>query len=285
MNLKLSRFFKTVLTVASVFVFVFSTQLSTFAVHVESPYKYNDNANYEIIGLSTWWPKGEITIPSKATGIKSGAFKNSWVPSVNVSKITKVIIPASVRYIESGAFSSDCSSLSEVVIQNSKSNINVAEGAFPSGASVTYTIEETTQPPTTTTPPTTAAPTTTAPAPVTKPSTQVPATVAPPTKNSSSKSTTKRKNVTTTKSTTSTTADVTEVEITEQTVPLAEPSSNSVGMAEWNELLNSTQQKEANAEVEQVKNSKSKATKYAISASAVTVTFAAIALTYLKFKR
>ncbi|MEG1615055.1 MAG: hypothetical protein RR343_06195, partial [Oscillospiraceae bacterium] len=77
MRMKMSRFLKTVVAFATVFVLIFSTQISSFAVYLESPYKYNDKTNYEIVGLSTWIAGDEVTIPSRATGIKAGVFSNS----------------------------------------------------------------------------------------------------------------------------------------------------------------------------------------------------------------
>lgn len=305
MVIKSSRFLKTVTVIVTAFVLVFSTQLSSFAVYIENHYKYNDNKNFEIIGISSWTPKGEITIPSKATAIKSGAFYNSgfflW-DIVNVSKITKVIIPESVRYIESRAFTGDCSSLKEVVIQNAKSKISVADDAFPSGATVTYTIEETTQPPTTkptvptTQPPaTTQAPTTTAPSTTLAPtsSKNEVATIKDDKADKSDKADKADKAETTKspledKTTAETTTQPSHVVVNENYIPLADIKNEGYPeeLDAWKLLVNSNGDVEQSV-TKQVKQEKEgpTATTYAVSASAVLATFTTIILTYFKFKK
>ena len=303
MVIKSSRFLKTVTVIMTAFVLVFSTQLSSFAVHIENNYKYNDDKNFEIIGLrstgiSGWTPKDELTIPSKATAIKSGAFYNSgfflW-DIVNVSKITKVIIPESVRYIESRAFTGDCSSLKEVVIQNAKSKISVADDAFPSGATVTYTVQETTQPqttkptvPTTQPPATTQAPTTT----TTAPSTTL-APTSPKNEVATSKADKSDKAETTKspledKTTAETTTQPSHVVVNENYIPLADIKNEGYPeeLDAWKLLVNSNGDVEQSV-TKQVKQEKEgpTATTYAVSASAVLATFTTIILTYFKFKK
>ena len=278
MGLKLGRLIKTVCALVSVLVLIITLQISSFAIYRDGPYKYNDSTNLEIVGLGTWWPSGEITIPSKATGIKAGVFKNNAIPSVNVTKITKVTIPSSVRYVESGAFSSDCTSLKEVVIQNARSNISVAGDAFPSGVSVTYTVEDTTVPPPTTTT-TTAPPTTTAPQ--TQRPTQAPVSPVAPNRPTTTRS---RKPVATKPRTTTTVPST--VTVTESDVPLA--GTTGIDADTWNNMLKSTapsEVKEAKAEKKEKAIFKSSLADYAINGSIVIVTFTAIALTYLKFKK
>lgn len=266
---KTGRLIKTVLSVLAVFVLIFSTQISSFAIYYESPYKYNDKTNYEIVGLMTWLPKGEITIPSKATGIKSGAFKNSSLPLVNVSKITKVTISSGVRYIENGAFSSDCTSLKQVVIQNAKSKINVGESAFPKGAIVTYTIEETTVPPTTeapTEPPTTKQPD--------EPTTQP---AAEPTTN----------NLTTTRKSekATTTEPTTGPEVTEPQVPLSDYTAQFPEFESWESIVSPSEEVEEFVATQSKPTSNSSVARYAANTSIVVVTFTAIIMTYFKFKK
>lgn len=300
MVIKSSRFLKTVTVIVTAFVLVFSTQLSSFAVYIENHYKYNDNKNFEIIGISSWSPKGEITIPSKATAIKSGAFYNSgfflW-DIVNVSKITKVIIPESVRYIESRAFTGDCSSLKEVVIQNAKSKISVADDAFPSGATVTYTVQETTQPPITKpTVPTTKPPATTqAPTPTT--TTTAPSTTLAPTSSKNEVATSKddkadkaetTKSPSEDKTTAETTTQPSHVVVNENYIPLADIKNEGYPeeLDAWKLLVNSNGDVEQSV-TKQVKQEKEgpTATTYAVSASAVLATFTTIILTYFKFKK
>jgi len=288
MVIKLSRFLKTVLVVVTAFVLVLSTQLSSFAIE---HYRYNQNN--EIVGLTSWaWnPSGEITIPAKATGIKSGAICNSFLGiTVNVSRITKVIIPESVMFIESGAFTSNCSSLKEVVIQNAKSKVIVANDAFPSGVAVTYTVEEATQPPTTTKP--TPPPTTTQPPETTQP----PATTAPSTTQATTVSdnqNAERKPATTkaplaNKAPLDTTKPV-QVEVTNNDVPLAE-INNEGGYPDelevWNSLVNANgNTQEATTTQEKQSKNKSTVADYAVNASVVVVTFTTIIFTFFKFKR
>ncbi|NCC87790.1 MAG: hypothetical protein EOM05_07980 [Clostridia bacterium] len=299
MVIKSSRFLRTVTVIVTAFVLVISTQLSSFAVYIENNYRYNDNVNYEIIGISSWSPKGEITIPSKATAIKSGAFCNSaWGWTVNVSKITKVTIPASVKYIESGAFTSDCSSLKEVVIQNAKSKISVANNAFPSRVTVTYTVEETTQTPTTQpTVPTTQLPETTQAESTT--TTTVPSTTLAPKASNEEATTSKTASKTTSKvettkspeedkTTEETTTQPSLVAVNDNYIPLADIKNDGYPeeLEAWNVLVNST------GDIEQSVTTQAKqedqgptATTYAVSAAAVVSTFTTIILTYFKFKR
>lgn len=310
MVIKSSRFSKTVLTVVMALSLLFSTQLSCFAAggYVETPYKYNEN--YEIVGLTTDifnWSirlKGEVTIPAKATGIKSKAFKNNSIPIIDVSQITKVIIPKGVNFIEGEAFTKDCKLLKEVVIQNSKSNVNVAGNAFPVGVVVTYTIEETTRPPEPTKPPVTVPETTMPPLTQSPPATQAPTTTTRPSKaqtpgttkkpNTTKKSgTTNSKTETKISSTNKNFEEVTEpanVEITNPKVPLAEIENNGYPeeLDSWNSIVNASAQKQGDLTKKSENQSKkggSKVASYAVGASVSVAAFAGVIFAYFKFKK
>jgi hypothetical protein len=302
MGIKSSRFFKTTLAVVATFVLLFSTQLSCFAVVIKDSYKYTDN--YEIMevspnAFSTWAPKGQLEIPAEATGIKSNAFKNKTVlfslyPKVDVSKITRVVIPENVKYIEANAFTSDCKALKEVVIQNAKSRVNVASNAFPSGVAIYYTIEETTKPPETTSPPVvvpdTKPPVTQAPPVTTTPSTTAPHTTQKP-KDNKKPNTTAGQPTTKISATNKVLEDLAEptVKVTDPKVPLADLQNNGYPeeLDAWNAAVNASVQKGegTSANNKQGKNQTSKVVSYAVGASVSVAAFAGIIFTYFRFKK
>jgi len=302
MVIKSSRFLKATLAVLTAFVVVVSTQLSCFALIVESPYRYNDN--YELIGFDApffvwdvYKPSGQIQVPAKATGIKSGAYKNAN-PVFNgrndFSQVTRVIVPESVKFIEANAFTSDCKSLKEVVIQNAKSRVNVAENAFPSGVVVYYTIEETTKPPETTSPPVvvpdTKPPVTQAPPVTTTPSTTAPHTTQKP-KDNKKPNTTAGQPTTKISATNKVLEDLAEptVKVTDPKVPLADLQNNGYPeeLDAWNAAVNASVQKGegTSANNKQGKNQTSKVVSYAVGASVSVAAFAGIIFTYFRFKK
>ena len=86
-----------------------------------------------IIGFSTFSgcsKLASITIPKSVKSIESFAFASC----TNLASIT---IPESVTYIGSRAFS-NCENL-DVVIENSKENVEIEDSSFPGWKSVTYT--------------------------------------------------------------------------------------------------------------------------------------------------
>ena len=86
-----------------------------------------------IIGSSTFSgcsKLASITIPKSVKSIESFAFASC----TNLASIT---IPESVTYIGSRAFS-NCENL-DVVIENSKENVEIEDSSFPGWKSVTYT--------------------------------------------------------------------------------------------------------------------------------------------------
>lgn len=278
MNLLNKGIKRILLIMMSVAVFVTMTLATAFAAEFKTQ---SDGSVNDIYVYAT---DSSISIPSGTTSVKSGAAHGfmGW----NNSSVKTVNIPSSVTKIESGAFTK-CTGIKNVYVDNCPSKIEIASGAFPSGAVITYGKED----PTTTT---TAAVTTTKKA-VTTTKQSTTATTAK--KTTAASNVTKKATTTAKSSTKNTTAATTvatvgeigeaysSVNINDDSVALN--SSSDSDDEWWNSLVEAAtaEPESTTSESSQKKSSSFGAAGILSTAAVIGVAFSAVYLGYVKFRR